>query len=119
MIVRHADVIPFDFYGLEIRDYTARQEGSSSVAEIIVPSGASHPEAWSKRSDKYYYLISGQILFQIEGDQLTLNAGDLCVIKQGQHFSYANNGLKPAKMILVHTPSFDLESEVIIEPRIA
>ena len=115
MIVRQADVIPFDFYGLEIRDYTARQEGSSSVAEIIVPGGASHPEAWSKRSDKYYYLISGQISFYIDGDQLILNAGDLCIIKRGQHFSYTNNSPKPAKMILVHTPSFDIESEIIME----
>ena len=115
MIVRQADIIPFDFYGLEIRDYTARQEGSSSVAEIIVPGGASHPEAWSKRSDKYYYLISGQISFQIDGDPITLHAGDLCVIKQGRHFSYTNNSPKPAKMILIHTPSFDLESEVIME----
>lgn len=115
MIVRQADVIPFDFYGLEIRDYTARQEGSSSVAEIIVPSGASHPETWSKRSDKYYYLISGQILFQDDNGPITLNVGDLCIIKRGQHFSYTNNSPKPAKMILVHTPSFDIESEVIME----
>jgi mannose-6-phosphate isomerase-like protein (cupin superfamily) len=115
MIVRHADVIPFDFYGLEIRDYTARREGSSSIAEIIVPSGASHPEAWSKRSDKYYYLISGQILFSIDDTHVIFNAGDLCIIKQGQHFSYTNNSLNSAKMILVHTPSFDLESEIIME----
>ncbi|MGA3084739.1 MAG: cupin domain-containing protein [Thermodesulfobacteriota bacterium] len=117
MIVRQADVIPFDFYGLEIRDYTARQEGSSSIAEIIVPSGASHPEACSKRSDKFYYLISGQISFHIDGDQLTLHAGDLCLIKRGQHFSYSNHSPKLAKMVLVHTPSFDLESEVIVEYR--
>ncbi len=117
MIVRQAEIIPFDFYGLEIRDYTARFEGSSSVAEIVVPGGASHPEAWSKRSDKYYYLISGNISFQIDGDPIILNAGDLCVIKRGQHFSYSNNSPKPVKMILVHTPSFNLESEVIVEYR--
>jgi mannose-6-phosphate isomerase-like protein (cupin superfamily) len=115
MIVKQADIIPFDFYGLEIRDYTARHEGSSSVAEISVPSGASHPEAWSKRSDKYYYLIAGQISFQIDSDHITLDAGDLCVIKRGQRFSYTNNSPKQAKMILVHTPSFDLESEIIME----
>jgi mannose-6-phosphate isomerase-like protein (cupin superfamily) len=115
MIVRQAQVIPFDFYGLEIRDYTARHEGSSSIAEIIVPCGASHPEAWSRRSDKYYYLISGQILFWIDDKEMTLDAGDLCVIKKGQHFSYSNNSRMPVKMILVHTPSFDLEAEVIVE----
>ena len=115
MIVRHSEVIPFDFYGLEIRDYTARREGSSSIAEIIVPGGASHPEAWSKRSDKYYYLISGKVLFRVDSGPVTLNVGDLCVIKRGQHFSYTNNSPNPAKMILGHTPSFDLESEVIVE----
>ncbi len=115
MKIRQDEVIPFDFYGLEIRDYTARLGGSSSLAEITVPSGASHPEAWSKRSDKYYYLISGQVSFQIDDDAMTLNPGDVCVIKKGRHFSYINNSPNPARMLLVHTPSFDLEAEIIVE----
>ena len=41
--------------------------------------------------------------------------GDFCFVLQGRHFSYLNRELKEAQLCLVHTPSFDLESEVFPE----
>jgi hypothetical protein len=37
------------------------------------------------------------------------------VILKGRKFSYKNGSGEPAKLILVHTPSFDLEFEVFEE----
>ena len=54
MMIKREAVTPFDFEGLEIRDYTNDRDGGSSVAEITVPGGARHRRAWSKRSDKYF-----------------------------------------------------------------
>jgi len=59
VIIRMGEVVPFDFGGLGIRDYTAGQQLSSSFALISVPPGAAHPEAVSLRSDKYYFVVSG------------------------------------------------------------
>ena len=59
--------MPFDFEGLEIRDYTADRDCSSSVAEICVPGGARHGRAWSKRSDKYYFGLQGKLSFTLTG----------------------------------------------------
>lgn len=114
MIIRMGDVAPFDFGGLEIRDYTAGEPVSSSFALISVPPGAVHPEAMSLRSDKYYFVVSGSVEFVDEGEVCVLAAGDFCLVSQGRRFSYRNVSDEPAALSLVHTPSFEAEAEVFV-----
>ena len=101
-----------DFDGLDILDYTAGLETASSVAEITVPPGIRHRTAWSRRSDKYYYVVSGRLEFLVEGESFDLASGDVCVVSKGQRFSYENRENEGAKILLIHTPGFDLDSEV-------
>jgi mannose-6-phosphate isomerase-like protein (cupin superfamily) len=112
VIIRARAVTPFDFDGLAIRDYTAGYETTSSFAAITVPPGAVHAEAWSKRSDKYYYIATGTIEFIDSGEVHTLSSGDFCLVAKGEHFSYRNASDAPATLLLLHTPSFDADSEV-------
>ncbi|MEA1979186.1 MAG: cupin domain-containing protein [Chloroflexota bacterium] len=105
----------FEFFGLEIRDYTAGREGSSSIAEIKVPAGARHERAWSKRSDKYYYVIEGRLRFIVDNQVLNLSTGDVCIIPQGTRFSYENQTGETTKLLVVHTPSFKLNAEIFEE----
>lgn len=112
MKIERESIKSFDFEGLEIRDYTAGMDVGSSVAEIIVPAGARHRRAWSKRSDKYYYLLEGSLSFVRGAESLTLTAGDCCIVRRGQRFSYSNSTALPARLLLVHTPSFDPAEEV-------
>ena len=114
MIVRKdaAAVIPFE--GLVVHDFTQGQNTSSSFAIIDVPPGALHRRAFSKRSDKYYYVVSGQIAFTIDDVEHVVNAGDFCLIAQGRRFSYRNLTALPAVLALVHTPRFDLQFEVFV-----
>ena len=112
MKIGRETVVPIDFEGLKIADYTAGKETSSSFAEISVPAGATHRRAYSKRSDKYYYVVSGHLEFEIDHAPQDLSPGDVCVILKGQRFSYRNTSAHSARLVLVHTPSFELESEV-------
>jgi mannose-6-phosphate isomerase-like protein (cupin superfamily) len=112
MMIRRESVTPFDFEGLDIRDYTGDRACSSSVAEITVPAGARHRRSWSKRSDKFYVGLQGKLWFTIRDQVLELAAGDLCIIHQGDSFSYENRSDEVAKVLLVHTPSFDLSQEM-------
>jgi mannose-6-phosphate isomerase-like protein (cupin superfamily) len=105
-------VNPFDFRGLEIKDFTSGLEVSSSFAEITVPPGAVHPLTYSTRSDKYYYVVTGILQFTVEDKSYWLAAGDVCIISKNKRFSYRNDSPETAKVILIHTPPFDLESEV-------
>ena len=118
MKIERDSLEPIDFEGLEIRDYTAGVEVSSSVAEITVPGGARHRRAWSKRSDKYYYVIEGSLSFTVGVTTLDLTVGDCCIVRKGNRFSYRNPTGERARVLLVHTPRFNLAEEVFEdEPR--
>ncbi len=112
MVITGDSVPPIDFGGLGIRDYTADLGTSSSFAVITVPPGTAHADSWSRRSDKYYYVATGTIEFTDSGQTHVLSAGDFCLVSQGERFSYRNRSEGAATLCLVHTPSFDLDSEV-------
>lgn len=115
MIVRHGNTKPLEFDGLAIVDYTAGLSTGSSFAEITVPAGVSHKRSFSKRSDKYYYVVTGSVLFTVGNETEELSTGDFCIVSKGIPFKYSNTGSGEAKLILVHTPDFRLEYEVFEE----
>ncbi|MCC5670063.1 cupin domain-containing protein [Nostoc sp. CHAB 5784] len=115
MLFKQESIEPINFEGLLIHDFTAGHSTSASFAVIEVPSGVEHCEAWSKRSDKYYYIVSGCLWFMIDGVEHFLSTGCLCLVSQGQRFAYSNRSSESVHLILVHVPSFDLESEVFID----
>ena len=114
MIIKKQTVKPFDFNGLKILDYTSKLKSSSSFARIIVAPKAKHPLAYSKRSDKYYYVLSGQIEFILNEIKYLLYKSDFCIVKKGQRFSYSNISTKQAELLLIHTPSFILKTDVFV-----
>ena len=112
MLIKQESIEAINFEGLLIHDFTMGQSTSASFAAIEVPPATKHREAWSKKSDKYYYVVSGQLCFTIDGVEQLLSKGSFCIVPQGQRFSYQNRSAEPVHIILVHVPSFDLESEV-------
>ena len=114
MFLSRSSMTPVDFRGLGIIDYTAGQSLSSSIAAVEVAPGAKHAEAWSRRSDKYYVVSSGEIRFLLEGEARVMKAGDFCFVQKGRRFSYSNDGPDLAILVLVHTPSIDLREEVFV-----
>jgi len=112
MIIKENEAEQFDFDGLKITDYTAKLDENSSFATISVLPQISHKLSWSKRSNKYYYIIAGRINFIINDKEYVLSNGDLCVVKKGEIFRYKNDSNEIVKMILVHTPNFKLDQEI-------
>ena len=114
MIIRKNSLEPIDFDGLRITDYTANSELGSSLAAIEVPPGVAHPTAFSKRSDKYYLVVEGEVQFDLDGRVEALRKGDFCFVRQGTRFSYRNASASTATLVLAHTPPFDLSAEVFV-----
>jgi len=117
MIIPKDSVKPIDFRGLIIHDYTAEVQTDSSLAVVDVPPQAEHPLAMSTRSEKLYHVIEGSVCFDLEGVESTLNPGDSCVVKKNEIFSYRNESAEPARLILIHTPSFDMDCEVFFDDK--
>ena len=111
MIIKKDSLKPIDFSGLKIYDFTEGLELSSSFAVIQIPPNSQHSESWSMRSDKYYYIINGEIQFILEEKEFKLSKGDFCIVEKGQHFSYKNIQKNFANLILIHTPNFNINYE--------
>jgi mannose-6-phosphate isomerase-like protein (cupin superfamily) len=111
MIIRKDSLKPIDFFGLKIYDFTAGFESRSSFAIVQVLPHSKHKEAWSTRSDKFYYVLNGEIQFILENKEFILSKDDFLVVLKGQHFSYKNVQKSGATLILIHTPSFDIKFE--------
>jgi mannose-6-phosphate isomerase-like protein (cupin superfamily) len=112
MIIRKEQANKIDFDGLHLLDYTSDCNESSSFATIMVPQHIKHSVSWSKRSDKYYYVIEGEIKFNVDDITTILRQGDFCIIKKGSKFYYHNESNREVILVLVHTPNFDLNEEV-------
>jgi mannose-6-phosphate isomerase-like protein (cupin superfamily) len=59
--------------------------------------------------------VSGQLHFWVDGEEQILDGGDFCLVRRGQPFWYANRSGEAVVLVLVHTPSFDLDAEVFAE----
>ena len=97
--------------GLQIRELTPVGLESASVAEIEVPPGSRHETARSTRSDKVYICIQGKVTFRVENSGVELETGDVLLIKKNEWFDYVNDTESPVKMVLLHIPPFDINSE--------
>ncbi|MBO0730376.1 MAG: cupin domain-containing protein [Acidimicrobiaceae bacterium] len=113
MVINASSVKGFDFGGLLIRDYTAHTAGNSSVAEILAPVGSGHGRALSRRSAKYYYILEGEVAFEIDGSHYRLSKGDLAVIPVNTPFKYSA-AIDSVRMLLIHTPPFSEDEEVFL-----
>lgn len=112
MIVKSEAAREVTFEGLEIRDYTPRHDHSSSLATIEIPPGIHHRNARSTRSDKYYFVIEGEVRFTLGSREHHLESGDFCLVPKGTLFGYRNDTPVKSTLLLFHTPSFDLSAEV-------
>ena len=113
VVVRQQSVEEQSFAGLLIRDYTAGRSFESSIAEIICPAGSRHPLAISHRSTKFYYVLEGDMEFEIDGHRHTLCTGDMAVIPRDTPFRYHSPNTA-TRMLLVHTPAFMLGEEAFL-----
>ena len=111
----HDSAVPFDFDGLGIRELTPTSLKSASIATIDVPPGARHRMARSSRSEELYVCLEGPLSFVVQHREIALGPLDVLHIPTHEWFSYHNESGKPAKLLLIHIPPFDLDSEEFLE----
>ncbi|MFX1511710.1 MAG: cupin domain-containing protein [Promethearchaeota archaeon] len=115
MIISKNEIPKIDFEGLRIFDYTAHLRSHSSIALIEVRPGIKHRTAYSKKSDKYYFVVSGELDIVFNGKKHRLRQFDFWFVEKECYFSYENSTSGTVILILFHDPRFDLEAEIFIE----
>ncbi len=79
-----------------------------SIAHMIAPAGWGEPFQ-TPEFDEYTFVIEGKKQFEIEGETITLQAGESIQILAGTRVRYSNPFHKPCTYISICKPAFDFE----------
>ncbi|WGR92249.1 cupin domain-containing protein [Bradyrhizobium sp. ISRA443] len=89
----------------------AETGGSLSFWEAIIPPGAGAPLHTHSREDEAFYVLSGEILIEREGEAapLTVGPGDFFFGARGRYHAFRNVGDETARVLMLSTPSCGLD----------
>jgi quercetin dioxygenase-like cupin family protein len=85
-----------------------RSEGSGgrvSVTEIEVPPYTAGPPLHTHDFDEAFYVLEGELLFQVEHELVTKGAGEVSFAPRNVAHALANHSDAPARYVLVCTPA--------------
>ena len=85
-----------------------RSEESGGRISVIVsrmPAGAGGPPLHKHDFDEAFYVLDGELTFQVEGELLTARTGALMFAPGGVAHTFANRSEAPALFLITCTPA--------------
>ena len=89
-------------------DVLLRSEESDGVVSLIdnrVPANWPGPYLHRHDFDEAFYVLEGELVFQVEDQLITKRAGELAFAPRGVAHTFANHSDAPARYLLVCTPA--------------
>lgn len=121
--VRRADGETLDVLGMPLRFLTDAHDtaGAWSLMEEEIPIGHGpppHRHDW----DEAYYVISGALDFQIDGEPVRIEAGDFAHLPRNTVHAFKGSSDEPTRVLIfaapAHSSAFfkDVHSEILSVP---
>jgi mannose-6-phosphate isomerase-like protein (cupin superfamily) len=84
-----------------------------NLALITMAPGRDGPPIHDHRNeDDAFYVLDGELTFQVEGEEILAVAGTFVLVPPGLRHTFANRGDVVARMLNIHAPAgFDLRLE--------
>jgi quercetin dioxygenase-like cupin family protein len=82
-----------------------RSEESDGQVSIVELGGGGRPPLHRHDFDETFYVLEGELTFQLEQDVFIRRAGELAFAPRGVAHTYANLSGAPARALLVITPA--------------
>jgi quercetin dioxygenase-like cupin family protein len=79
--------------------------GALAIAESTIPAGAAGPPLHSHAFDEAFYVLEGELTFQLEEEVMTAHSGELIFAPRGVPHTLANQSAEPARFLLVFAPA--------------
>ncbi len=79
--------------------------GQISVTEIVVAPHSAGPPLHTHDFDKAFYMLEGELTFQVEDALMIKGAGELSFAPRNVAHTLANHSGAPARYVLVCTPA--------------
>jgi len=90
---------------------SAETAGAFSLWEAVIPPGAGAPPHTHSREDESFYVLSGELLIEVEGDAapLRIRTGGFFFGARGRRHAFRNVGDEQARVLILSTPSCGLD----------
>jgi quercetin dioxygenase-like cupin family protein len=82
-----------------------QSEGRVGLMLNGMPAGATGPPLHHHAFAEMFYVLEGELTFQVEDDLVTKGPGDLVFVPGGVAHAFANHGDAPARFLLACTPA--------------
>ena len=82
-----------------------RSEETNGAVAIVALGGGGRPPLHRHDFDEAFYVLEGELTFQLGDDVFTRKAGELVFAPRGVPHTYANLSGAPARVLLVITPA--------------
>ena len=79
--------------------------GRYALWEAIVPPGGGPPPHVHSREEEGFYVLEGEITFQVGGDRLVATAGTFANMPVGTPHAFKNDSSEPARMLISVAPA--------------
>src|SRR5436190_20193668 len=79
--------------------------GKYALWEATVPPGGGPPPHVHSREEEGFYVLEGEITFQVGDQRLVATAGTFANMPVGTPHSFKNEGTQPAKMLISVAPA--------------
>lgn len=83
----------------------ADTNGKYALWEAIVPPGGGPPPHVHSREEEGFYILEGEITFQIGDQRVVATAGMFANMPVGTQHSFRNESTRPAKMLISVAPA--------------
>lgn len=83
----------------------AETDGKYAQFEAIVPPGGGPPPHVHSREEEGFYILDGEITFQVGEESFVATAGMFANMPIGTLHSFRNDSKKPAKMLITVAPA--------------
>ncbi len=79
--------------------------GKYALCEVVVLPGGGPPPHVHSREEEGFYILEGEITFQISGERLVATAGMFANMPVGTPHSFKNESDRPARMLISVAPA--------------
>ena len=75
-----------------------------SVIEELLPSGASEVRHYHQKAQQFFYVVSGEVMMEVEGRNTLLGEGSGIRILPGTRHQISNPSSSPSRILVISQP---------------
>ncbi|CAN5248018.1 hypothetical protein BH09BAC2_BH09BAC2_23030 [soil metagenome] len=83
-------------------------EHEISIAHMVAPAGWSEPHQ-NPQFDEYTLVSKGKKMFEVDGEEIIVSAGESILVKKGSRVRYSNPFEEPCDYWSVCLPAFSID----------